>query len=115
MAHWNGVKVVQRRRGSAAAYRELKRVPDLSLGVYVLPAGGVDEQLPHTEDEVYVVLSGRGRFRQGRSDHAVGPGSILFVPAKVRHSFHDVRSTLTLAVIFGPAEYSRERQARKSR
>ena len=31
----------------------------LSLGTYSIPAGGVDDQEPHTEDEVYVVQAGR--------------------------------------------------------
>jgi mannose-6-phosphate isomerase-like protein (cupin superfamily) len=115
MTHWKAGKVVTARRGGPAAYRELKRVPDLSLGVYVLPAGGVDEQVPHTEDEVYVVLSGRGRFRQGRSDQVIGPGSVLFVPSNVRHRFHDIREPLTLVVIFAPAEYSRGPKANISK
>src|SRR6476646_4490462 len=32
---------------------------DLSLGTYSIPAGGVDDQQPHTEDEIYVVTTGR--------------------------------------------------------
>ena len=31
----------------------------LSLGTYSIPAGGTDDQEPHTEDEVYVVQAGR--------------------------------------------------------
>ena len=32
---------------------------DLSLGTYSIPAGGLDDQSPHTEDEIYVVQSGK--------------------------------------------------------
>ncbi|MCK7526822.1 MAG: cupin domain-containing protein [Ignavibacteriales bacterium] len=32
----------------------------MSMGLYVLPTGGGDPQSPHTEDEVYYVVSGRG-------------------------------------------------------
>src|SRR5437660_11666758 len=31
----------------------------LRTGLYVLPAGGVDHQTPHREDEVYHVVAGR--------------------------------------------------------
>ena len=27
-------------------------VADLSVGTYSIPAGGVDDQVPHTEDEI---------------------------------------------------------------
>lgn len=43
-------------------YHEFLRVPDLSAGLYILPAGSVDPQQPHTEDEVYYVISGRGQI-----------------------------------------------------
>src|ERR687896_918970 len=31
------------------------RNDDLSVGTYSIPAGSVDDQTPHTEDEIYVV------------------------------------------------------------
>ena len=34
--------------------------PTLSLGLYRLPAGAEDTQQPHTEDETYYVVSGKG-------------------------------------------------------
>ena len=36
-------------------YLEFLRAPSMSAGIYTLPAGGVDRQQPHTEDEVYYV------------------------------------------------------------
>ena len=38
---------------------------DLSLGTYSIPAGGVDDQQPHTEDEIYVVTDGPGHAGYG--------------------------------------------------
>ena len=35
---------------SGQRYHEFLRQPSLSMGVYVLPAGGVYLQSPHTED-----------------------------------------------------------------
>jgi mannose-6-phosphate isomerase-like protein (cupin superfamily) len=88
-------------------YLEFLRVPDLSLGLYVLEAGAVDHQQPHTEDEAYVVLAGHGRFTAGDDTRDVGPGDTIFVPAGVPHRFHDIVETLELIVAFGPAEGSR--------
>lgn len=88
-------------------YLEFLRVPDLSMGLYQLPAGGVDPQSPHTEDEVYYVVGGSARFRLAGEDHHVRAGSVLYVPKNVEHRFHDIDEHLTILVFFAPAEYSR--------
>ena len=80
---------------------------DLSLGTYSIPAGGVDDQQPHTEDEIYYVVAGRGRITVGDEVRDVRPGSIVFVGTAVPHHFHDITEELTLLVAFGPAEGSR--------
>ena len=90
-----------------ASYVEQLRVPDLSLGTYSIPAGAVDGQQPHTEDEVYVVLSGRGRLWTPTQVADVGPGTVAFVPAGEEHRFVDVEEELHVTVVFGPAEYTR--------
>jgi mannose-6-phosphate isomerase-like protein (cupin superfamily) len=100
-------ELAERTRRSREAYLEFLRVPDLSAGVYVLPAGGSDRQTPHGEDEVYYVVSGRSRFRHGADDRAVGPGDVLFVAARAPHQFHDITEELVLLVVFGPAEGTR--------
>ncbi|WBB80570.1 cupin domain-containing protein [Micromonospora sp. WMMD882] len=90
--------------GPDARYVEHLRVPRLSLGTYTVPAGAVDPQRPHTEDEVYVVLAGQGRLRTPERTVDVGPGSVVFVPAGEEHRFVDVVADLTVLVFFGPAE-----------
>src|SRR5260370_22722167 len=72
----------------------------LSVGVYVLPPGGVDGQKPHEEDEVYVAVRGRAKFRVGSDDHPVGPGTVLFVPALEPHHFHEIADELVLVVFW---------------
>ena len=87
-------------------YLEFLRVPSMSLGLYVLPAGAVDTQQPHAEDEVYYVVSGKGRIQVGDEDQAVEPGAILFVKVNAPHRFHTVTEELNLLVFFAPAEGS---------
>ena len=86
---------------------EFQRSTDLSTGLYVLAAGEVDEQEPHTEDEIYVCVAGRARFVTPSGECDVSPGSVIFVPAHEEHRFVDITEALTLVVVFGPAEGSR--------
>ncbi|PYC67902.1 cupin domain-containing protein [Micromonospora arborensis] len=93
--------------GDANDWVEQLRVPDLSVGTYCIPAGGLDEQSPHTEDEIYVVTAGRARIVTPDGAAEVGPGSVIFVPAGEEHRFVEVTEDLALLVVFGPAYGSR--------
>jgi mannose-6-phosphate isomerase-like protein (cupin superfamily) len=97
-------QLLAERARSNQRYLEFLRVPALSAGLYVLPAGGVDGQQPHTEDEVYYVASGRGAFRCAGEDRPVQAGSLLYVPANVEHRFHSIEEELVIVVFFAPAE-----------
>src|SRR5208337_4642400 len=44
-------EIEEQRTRSGKLYREFLRVPAMSAGLYVLPAGGTDLQRPHHEDE----------------------------------------------------------------
>lgn len=96
-----------RRETGGASYLEFLRVPDLSVGLYVLAPGQPDLQQPHTEDEVYYVIAGAGRITVGDEVRDVRAGSIVFVAATVPHHFHDITDELTILVAFGPAEGAR--------
>lgn len=87
-------------------WREFLSVPALSMGIYSLAAGAADPQDPHTEDEVYYVVSGRAQISVGGEDQAVGMGSIVYVAKNVRHFFHSIEEDLTTLVFFAPAENS---------
>lgn len=92
------------RQASGRLYHEFLRVPSLSTGLYVLPAGGTDPQQPHTEDEIYYVIGGRATILVGEEERAVAPGSIIYVAAGVEHRFHSIAEELTLLVFFAPAK-----------
>jgi mannose-6-phosphate isomerase-like protein (cupin superfamily) len=64
---------------------------------------GVDRQVPHSRDEIYVVARGEGQFFDGRARHAVRPGSFIFVPAGQEHRFEQFTSDFAVWVLFyGP-------------
>ena len=89
---------------SGEAYVEFLRVPALSMGVYMLPADGVDGQRPHNEDEVYYVVRGRAIINVSGEDRAVEPGSLIYVAAHAPHHFHSISEELAVLVFFAPAE-----------
>ena len=80
---------------------------DLSLGTYCIPAGGVDDQSPHTEDEIYVVKTGHATLVTDSGTAPVGRGSVIYVPAGETHRFTDVTEDLALIVVFAPPYGSR--------
>ena len=96
----------EQRGQTGKLYLEFLRVPPMSAGVYVLPAGSTDPQTPHKEDEMYYVVRGRARMRVGSEDHAISAGSVIFVGANVDHRFHDIAEELVVLVFFAPAESS---------
>jgi mannose-6-phosphate isomerase-like protein (cupin superfamily) len=99
-------ELLQQRTQQGKLYLEFLRVPAMSAGVYVLPAGGADPQKPHKEDELYYVVRGRARMRVGSEDQTVGEGSVIFVAANVEHRFYDIAEELVVLVFFAPAESS---------
>lgn len=99
--------LISQRTAAGNAYLEFLKVPDLSMGLYVLRAGGTDGQSPHTEDEIYYVISGRAQVSVNGEDRVVQAGSVIYVPKNVAHRLHSIEADLTLLVCFAPAEYSR--------
>ena len=91
---------IEMQRSSGRPYREFVRVPALSCGIYTLAAGARDLQAPHDEDEVYLVVSGRGRVRVDGQERSVGRGTILYVGATSEHSFFEIEEDITLLVFF---------------
>jgi mannose-6-phosphate isomerase-like protein (cupin superfamily) len=99
-------ELISQREWTSNAYLEFLKVPDLSMGLYFLHAGGVDSQLPHTEDEVYYVVSGRAKIKVADENRDVQAGSVVYVAKNVEHRFHSIEQDLTVLVFFAPAEYS---------
>ena len=97
-------QLIQEQADGDDLYLEFLRKPSLSMGLYVLKAGSVDPQSPHTEDEVYVVLNGSGQISVDGEDRLVEKGSIVFVAKQIKHHFHSIEDDLQILVFFAPAE-----------
>lgn len=99
-------------KGALNQFVEHVRVAAMSVGTYSIPRGGCDDQVPHAEDEVYVVLGGSAHFTSGEETVSVGCGTSLFVPAGEAHRFHDVTDDLVILVIFAPPYSGRSNRIR---
>jgi len=61
------------------------------------------EQTPHTQDEIYVIVRGRGVLLHDGNRDQFESGDILFVAAGIEHQFEDVSEDLALwRVFYGP-------------
>jgi mannose-6-phosphate isomerase-like protein (cupin superfamily) len=97
-------QLLAKRLQAGRSYLEFLRVPAISAGVYVLPAGAPDPQQPHHQDEIYYVVRGKAKMRIGAEERSVGEGSVIFVEAGLEHRFFDVEEELVVLVVFAPEE-----------
>jgi mannose-6-phosphate isomerase-like protein (cupin superfamily) len=74
-----------------------------SMSVEIYRPEKVDPQTPHIQDELYVIISGKGEFiNDGKRSH-FNPGDVLFVPAGSEHRFENFTDDFATWVIFyGP-------------
>jgi mannose-6-phosphate isomerase-like protein (cupin superfamily) len=89
----------QRLAATSGGYEIVHRSPGLEIGVYVLVAPEPDRQSPHEDDEVYVVLEGRGTLVVEDEPIPVEEGKAVFVPASAEHRFTGYEG-LSVLVIF---------------
>jgi mannose-6-phosphate isomerase-like protein (cupin superfamily) len=92
------------RAANQGAYLQFLRERNMSVGLYALDAGAQDPQQPHHQDEVYLVVSGRGWLTVGTETAEVARGSVVYVPANVPHKFHHISEDLRVMVVFSPPE-----------
>jgi mannose-6-phosphate isomerase-like protein (cupin superfamily) len=99
-------QIIDEQARGGQSYHEFLRSNDLSVGLYCLPAGATDPQNPHTEDEVYYMIQGKGVVAIDGQDRPVKEGSTIFVGQGVEHRFHSITEALTILVVFAPPRRS---------
>src|SRR6058998_3246309 len=95
---------VERLRAAGGGYEVVHESPGIELGVYVLVAPEPDRQQPHADDEVYVVLEGRGVLEVEGDKVEVSEGKAAFVPAGADHRFTGYEGLSVLVVFSRPHE-----------
>jgi mannose-6-phosphate isomerase-like protein (cupin superfamily) len=92
-------KARQRLVAARGGYEIIHHSPGLEVGVYVLVAPEPDHQGAHVDDELYVVLEGRGTLTVEAEAVALSEGQAAFVPAGAQHQFTGYEG-LSVLVIF---------------
>ena len=92
-------RVRERLEVGGGGYKIVHASPGLEIGVYVLVAPEYDRQQPHADDEVYVVLEGRGVLEVEGKAVLLERGQAVFVPAGARHGFTGY-TQMSVLVIF---------------
>ena len=69
---------------------------DVALSIPVLPK----HQVPHAQDELYVIVRGRGILLHDGKRDAFEPGDLLFVAAGIEHQFDDHSKDLAVWRVF---------------
>ena len=96
-------RVRQRLEEAGGGYEIVHESPGLELGVYVLVAPEPDRQQPHEDDEVYVVLEGRGTLEVEGRPVPLEQGQAVFVPARAEHRFTGYEGLSVLVIFARPA------------
>ena len=74
-----------------------------SMSVEIYRPIKTDLQTPHKQDELYIVISGRGDFLNDGKRISFSIGDVLFVAAGIEHRFENFTDDFVTWVIFyGP-------------
>jgi mannose-6-phosphate isomerase-like protein (cupin superfamily) len=74
-----------------------------SMSVEIYRPQKTDPQIPHRQDELYVVISGTGEFLNDGKRSNFGPGDVLFAPAGIVHRFENFSyDFVTWVIFYGP-------------
>jgi len=113
-AVWSLADALAAHKASGGVYHQFFAVPEMSAGVYLLPAGSTDGQAPHLEDEIYYIVSGKAQIQIGNEHRPIEAGATIFVAREIEHRFHDIEEDLTILVIFAPAHDTDEANQRRA-
>jgi mannose-6-phosphate isomerase-like protein (cupin superfamily) len=103
--HTFGVEAAIRRlQAGSGGYEIVHESPGLEIGVYVLVAPEPDRQQPHEDDELYVVLEGRGTLEVEGESADVDEGQSIFVEAGAEHRFIGYEGLSVLVIFSRPRD-----------
>jgi mannose-6-phosphate isomerase-like protein (cupin superfamily) len=100
MSHPFDIEAAKERLAATnGGYEIVHQSAGLEIGVYMLVAPEPDRQQPHDDDEVYVVLEGRGTLDVEGTQVELREGHAVFVTAGADHRFSGYEQ-LTVLVLF---------------
>jgi mannose-6-phosphate isomerase-like protein (cupin superfamily) len=96
--------VARRLQATGGGYEIVHESPGLEVGVYVLVAPEPDRQQPHEDDELYIVLEGRGTLEVEDESIDLEEGHSVFVEAGAEHCFTGYEGLSVLVIFSRPRE-----------
>jgi mannose-6-phosphate isomerase-like protein (cupin superfamily) len=97
-AHPFDIEGAKARLAGRGGYEVVHASAGLEIGVYALVAPEADRQQPHEDDEVYVVLEGRGTLEVEGTQVELREGHAVFVPAGADHRFSGYEQLVVLVI-----------------
>ncbi len=86
---------------SDSAFAEIFKHGTMSIEIY--KPVKIDHQQPHSQDEIYVILEGKGRFFNDGEWSNFNKGDLIFVKAGAEHFFQDFSDDfMTWVIFYGP-------------
>jgi mannose-6-phosphate isomerase-like protein (cupin superfamily) len=88
------------KKGDSTFFLDFLNNNSFEVGVLRLNPGQKDTQEPHSEDELYFVMEGKGYINIVGESHEITKGSCIFVPSKTNHYFHGNKERLVVLYVF---------------
>jgi mannose-6-phosphate isomerase-like protein (cupin superfamily) len=85
-------------------FLDFLKIRNLEAGIIVLHPNEDDTQEPHSDDELYYVIKGNARMEMGQKKIEVKEGSIIFIPAGLKHRFYGNSEDLFVLYVFAAKE-----------
>ena len=88
------------KKGDSTYFLDFLHNSSFEVEIIRLNPGQKDTQGPHSEDELYFVMEGKGYINMVEKNYEVRKGSCIFVPSKTKHYFHGNKERLVVLYVF---------------
>lgn len=92
------------KKGNSTYFLDFLHNSSFEVGVLRLNPGQQDIQGPHSEDELYFVMEGKGYINIVEKNHEIKKGSCIFVPSNTKHYFHGNKERLVVLYVFNSSK-----------
>ena len=108
MTHVSTERLIRKLEDEDAQFAEVLNETSVTVEVGTYPTSAPKN--PHTEDEIYYIISGTGMIRVGDETYDIEAGDVVFVERGIEHDFFNIEEQITALTIFigsdTPSSYS---------
>ena len=103
MSHVSTADLLDALDGDGTTHREVLETEDVTVELGRYPSGEAAPKNPHTEDEIYYIVSGSGKLRVGDETHTIDAGDVVHVERGLEHDFFDIDEEIVALIVFTSA------------